>query len=132
MHRSEIRNYIGDHTEAVEVAAIGLYNFAAERTATQGILLADTKFEFGTLDNGALLLIDEALTPDSSRYWLAEGYAPGGPQPSFDKQFVRDYLETVPGWNKQPPPPDLPEDVIRQTAEKYRDAFFRLTGNPLS
>ncbi len=94
-----------------------------------GIILADTKFEFG-FDGGTLLLIDEALTPDSSRFWPADQYAPGGPQPSFDKQFVRDYLESI-RWNKQPPVPSLPDDVVDRTREKYLDAFRRLTGRDL-
>ena len=90
----------------------------------RGIIIADTKFEFGQLD-GRLILIDEALTPDSSRFWPADAYRPGGPQPSFDKQYLRDYLEST-GWNKQPPPPPLPPDVIRDTATRYREAYQRL------
>ena len=97
---------------------------------SRGIILADTKFEFGLLPDGTLLLIDEAMTPDSSRYWPADEYAPGGPQPSFDKQYVRGYLESI-RWNKQPPVPSLPEDVVRRTREKYLDAYRRLTGRPL-
>ena len=93
----------------------------------RGIILADTKFEFGWLD-GALILIDEALTPDSSRFWPADTYQPGGPQPSFDKQYLRDYLEST-AWNKEPPPPPLPDDVVRTTAEKYREAYLRLTAD---
>lgn len=131
MPRAEIASYIGEWAGPVEQAALDLYRVAADYAASQGILLADTKFEFGTLPDGTLLLIDEALTPDSSRYWPADAYAPGGPQPSFDKQFVRDYLEGVPGWNKQPPPPDLPDEVVTRTAEKYREAYQRLTGSPL-
>jgi phosphoribosylaminoimidazole-succinocarboxamide synthase len=93
------------------------------------LILADTKFEFGFVHD-QLVLADEVLTPDSSRYWPADRYAPGGPQPSFDKQFVRDYLETL-HWNKQPPAPALPEDVVRKTSEKYVEAYRRLTGGTL-
>jgi phosphoribosylaminoimidazole-succinocarboxamide synthase len=110
---------------------LSVYNKAAEYAMSRGIILADTKFEFGWStsgeDAGALLLADEVLTPDSSRFWLRDEYAPGGPQKSFDKQFVRDYLETL-DWNKQPPAPSLPQEVIDKTAEKYRDAYTRLTG----
>ena len=90
-------------------------------------MLADTKFEFGEDETGEIILIDEALTPDSSRFWLLEDYAPGKPQMNFDKQILRDYLETL-DWNKMPPPPTLPEDIIRRTSEKYQDAFRRITG----
>jgi phosphoribosylaminoimidazole-succinocarboxamide synthase len=106
-----------------------LYARAAAHAESCGIILADTKFEFG-FDGGTLLLIDEALTPDSSRFWPADQYAPGGPQPSFDKQFVRDYLESI-RWDKQPPVPALPDDVVARTREKYLDAFRRLTGREL-
>jgi phosphoribosylaminoimidazole-succinocarboxamide synthase len=106
-----------------------LYRQAAAHAETRGILLADTKFEFG-LHGDALLLIDEALTPDSSRFWPADQYAPGGPQPSFDKQFVRDYLERI-RWNKQPPVPPLPDEVVMRTREKYLEAFRLLTGREL-
>lgn len=113
-----------------------LYAAGAAHAESCGILVADTKFEFGLLpDDGRpaedrLILIDEALTPDSSRFWPLQGYAPGGPQPSFDKQFVRDYLERI-AWNKQPPVPSLPDDVIVRTREKYVEAFRRLTGRVL-
>jgi phosphoribosylaminoimidazole-succinocarboxamide synthase len=91
------------------------------------LILADTKFEFGLLD-GELILIDEALTPDSSRYWPADQYAPGGPQPSFDKQFLRDFLQSPSlAWNKQPPPPPLPQHVVDGTAQRYAEALRRLT-----
>jgi len=109
---------------------MALYAAGVAHAAACGIILADTKFEFGLTGGGELLLIDEAMTPDSSRYWPADQYAPGGPQPSFDKQFVRDYLESI-RWNKQPPVPSLPDDVVRRTREKYLDAFVRLTGRPL-
>jgi len=105
--------------------ALALYRFARDYARQRGIIIADTKFEFGITD-GKLILIDEALTPDSSRFWPADQYKPGGPQPSFDKQFVRDYLETL-TWNKQPPGPPLPAEVIRRTSEKYLDALTRLT-----
>ncbi len=103
-----------------------LYAKASAYAAAQGLILADTKFEFGTVDGAGIVLADEVLTPDSSRYWPAAGYAPGGPQPSFDKQFVRDYLESI-GWNKQAPAPGLPEDVVHSTRQKYLEAFRLLT-----
>jgi phosphoribosylaminoimidazole-succinocarboxamide synthase len=109
---------------------LSLYAAGVAHAATCGILLADTKFEFGLTGDGELLLIDEAMTPDSSRYWPRESYMPGGPQPSFDKQYVRDYLESI-RWNKQPPVPSLPADVVGRTRDKYLDAFARLTGRPL-
>jgi phosphoribosylaminoimidazole-succinocarboxamide synthase len=109
--------------------SLALYRSAEERARQSGLILADTKFEFG-LRNGELIWIDEALTPDSSRYWEASLYRPGQSQPSFDKQFVRDWLEAT-GWNKQPPPPPLPPDVVQRTAEKYREAYRRLTGKEL-
>jgi phosphoribosylaminoimidazole-succinocarboxamide synthase len=107
-----------------------LYAFGVDHAASRGIILADTKFEFGRLPSGEILLIDEVMTPDSSRYWPLDGYRPGGPQPSFDKQFVRDYLEEI-GWNKQPPVPALSDDVVARTREKYLDAFRRITGQDL-
>ncbi len=108
---------------------LALYARAAAHAESCGIILADTKFEFGFAGE-TLLLIDEALTPDSSRFWPRDQYAPGGPQPSFDKQFVRDYLEAI-RWNKQPPVPALPDDVVERTRAKYVEAFERLTGQPL-
>jgi phosphoribosylaminoimidazole-succinocarboxamide synthase len=110
-----------------------LYARGTAHAAAQGILLADTKFEFGVVERDGrrdVLLIDEALTPDSSRFWPADQYAPGRAQPSYDKQFVRDYLESI-KWNKQPPVPSLPEDVVLRTREKYLEAFRRLTGREL-
>jgi phosphoribosylaminoimidazole-succinocarboxamide synthase len=106
--------------------SLTIYLRASEIAREKGIILADTKFEFG-LSDGKVLLIDEVLTPDSSRFWPADGYRPGGPQPSFDKQFVRDWLEQV-GWDKNSPPPALPADVVARTREKYIEAFERLTG----
>lgn len=106
-----------------------IYGKAADYALERGIILADTKFEFGFVD-GVLTLADEVLTPDSSRWWPSDTYSPGGPQSSFDKQYVRDYLETLP-WNKQPPAPVLPEEVVQKTSEKYQEAFFRITGKPL-
>jgi phosphoribosylaminoimidazole-succinocarboxamide synthase len=109
---------------------LALYDHGARHAEAHGILLADTKFEFGLTGTGDVLLIDEVMTPDSSRYWPRDAYAPGGPQPSFDKQFVRDYLEEI-RWNKQPPVPSLPESVVARTREKYLEAFHRLTGRTL-
>jgi len=110
---------------------LALYAFVAARAEACGIILADTKFEFGLLPSGELLLIDEALTPDSSRYWPRDQYEPGRAQPSFDKQFVRDFLEQI-HWNKQPPVPALPDWVIAGTRDKYLEAFRRLTGHDLT
>ena len=109
--------------------AIALYEAGREWAAAKGIIIADTKFEFGLL-NGEVILIDECLTPDSSRFWPASDYSPGMSPPSFDKQFVRDYLETL-DWNKTPPAPSLPETIVERTAAKYREAYERLTGNAL-
>jgi len=110
----------------VRDAALALYNFAAEHARQRGIIIADTKFEFGVDDGGRLTLIDEVLTPDSSRFWPADTYEPGISPPSFDKQFVRDYLETL-DWNKKAPGPKLPPDVIARTSDNYREALKRLT-----
>ena len=110
---------------------LALYNFGAAHAEKCGIILADTKFEFGLTEDGGILLIDEVMTPDSSRYWPKDLYNPGRPQPSFDKQFVRDYLEAI-HWNKQPPVPTLPDDVVIRTREKYIEAFRRLTGRELA
>jgi len=108
---------------------LAIYKRAAEYALQRGIILADTKFEFGFV-NGQLVLADEVLTPDSSRYWPADSYKPGGAQFSFDKQYVRDYLETL-AWNKQPPAPGLPEDIAQRTGDKYREAYTRITGHNL-
>ena len=117
-------------TEARD-AALALYVRAAEHARERGIIIADTKFEFGVDAQGTLHLIDEALTPDSSRFWPADSYREGISPPSFDKQYVRDYLETL-DWNKAPPAPHLPAEVIARTADKYREAYQRLTGITLS
>jgi len=113
----------------VREATLALYAFASDFARQRGILIADTKFEFGVL-GGELILCDEVLTPDSSRFWPAADYEPGHGQPSFDKQFVRDYLLSI-HWNKEPPIPTLPEEVVARTSEKYREAFERITGAPL-
>jgi phosphoribosylaminoimidazole-succinocarboxamide synthase len=132
---------LGQHDENIDLAAVEriigaaragelrdatlkIYSRARDYAQGRGILLADTKFEFGIKD-GSLVWVDEALTPDSSRFWPADGYQPGRPQPSFDKQFVRDYLETL-DWDKRPPGPVLPDEVVAKTREKYREAFERL------
>jgi phosphoribosylaminoimidazole-succinocarboxamide synthase len=108
---------------------LSIYKRAADYASARGIIIADTKFEFGLID-GQITLADEVLTPDSSRFWPAESYSPGGAQPSYDKQYVRDYLESI-HWNKQPPAPALPEEVARHTSDKYKDAYRALTGKSL-
>jgi phosphoribosylaminoimidazole-succinocarboxamide synthase len=113
--------------DEVERVSLGLYRFASEYAAERGILIADTKFEFGLDQEGRLVLGDEAFTPDSSRFWPADEYEPGRPQPSFDKQFVRDYCESL-GWDKTAPGPELPEDVVAGTRSRYVEAFEQLTG----
>ncbi|HVM17278.1 MAG TPA: phosphoribosylaminoimidazolesuccinocarboxamide synthase [Gaiellaceae bacterium] len=113
--------------EEVERVSLELYAFAADHARERGILIADTKFELGLDPDGRLVLADEALTPDSSRFWAADGYAPGGSPPSFDKQFVRDYCEAQ-AWDKTPPGPELPPDVVAGTRARYVEAFERLTG----
>jgi len=134
---------VGDHDENIDYAAtekllgadlarqikevsLQLYKEASEYALQRGIIIADTKFEFGVDENNQLVLIDEVLTPDSSRFWPADQYQPGSSPMSFDKQFVRDYLETL-DWDKTPPGPDLPDDIVNKTAEKYREALTRLT-----
>ncbi len=115
--------------EKLRALSLEVYREGRQYAESRGILIADTKFEWGVCED-EIILIDEVLTPDSSRFWPAEGYAPGRPQPSFDKQFVRDYLESV-QWNKEPPPPPLPAEVVQKTSEKYREAYRRLTGREL-
>jgi phosphoribosylaminoimidazole-succinocarboxamide synthase len=116
-------------TATLRRLSLAIYRKAADYAAARGILIADTKFEFGSLGN-EIILVDEVLTPDSSRFWPAAEYKPGQPQPSFDKQYVRDYLESIP-WNKQPPAPELPPEVVSRTSEKYLEAYRLLTGKSL-
>jgi phosphoribosylaminoimidazole-succinocarboxamide synthase len=120
----------GDRAEQLRSISLQIYRRAAASAEPRGILLADTKFEFGLIGD-ELIWIDEALTPDSSRFWPAQGYQPGRSQPSFDKQYVRDYLESI-GWNKQAPGPQLPPDAVERTRAKYREAYRLLTGLELS
>ena len=123
----EAINIVGkDIAEQARDLSIKIYNRGRDHAAEKGIIIADTKFEFGIFE-GELILIDEVLTPDSSRFWPADLYAPGKSQPSFDKQFVRDYLETL-DWDKNPPGPELPEDIVQKTSEKYIEAYTRVTG----
>jgi phosphoribosylaminoimidazole-succinocarboxamide synthase len=124
---AEVERLVGPPRAAeLRDLSLEIYRRARAHAESRGIILADTKFEFGVRD-GRVLWIDEALTPDSSRFWPADSYAPGRPQPSFDKQYVRDYLDTL-GWDKRPPAPSLPEEVVRRTLEKYLEAHARLTG----
>jgi phosphoribosylaminoimidazole-succinocarboxamide synthase len=124
----EVKKLLGE-TRAIEVrnATLALYTQAAEYALSKGIIIADTKFEFGEDAAGTLYLIDEALTPDSSRFWPADQYKVGSNPPSYDKQFVRDWLESI-GWNKQPPAPEVPADVLQKTSDKYQEALRRLIG----
>ncbi len=120
-------NLVGrERAEQVRDASIALYEFARDHARTRGIIIADTKFEFGIDADDTLVLIDEVLTPDSSRFWPVDGYSPGSSPPSYDKQYVRDYLEEL-GWNKRPPAPKLPQDIIGRTSAKYKEARERLT-----
>jgi len=126
----EMRGSLGlDLTGRLEAISLKIYAEAARYAETRGVIVCDTKFEFGLI-NGQLTLVDEVLTPDSSRFWPRDAYAPGRPQPSFDKQFVRDYLETL-DWDKRPPAPQLPPEVTRITSEKYLEAYRLLTGHDL-
>ena len=130
MSRQQVIDMAGAEMAArLEETSKAVYAFAEEYARGRGIILADTKMEFGTLD-GQLILIDELLTPDSSRFWDAEGYSPGRSQPNFDKQFVRDWLDEQ-GWDHEPPAPDLPQDVTDRTTDRYREAYVRLTGESL-
>jgi phosphoribosylaminoimidazole-succinocarboxamide synthase len=125
--REQAAGLVGrERFDEVERVSLELYRFASERAAERGVLIADTKFELGIDPEGRLVLADEAFTPDSSRFWPAEEYEPGRPQPSFDKQFVRDYCETL-GWDKTYPGPELPADIVEGTRARYVDAFQRLT-----
>lgn len=119
-----------EYADALKDLSIAAYRAAGEYALSRGIIIADTKFEFGLRD-GRIIIIDEVLTPDSSRFWPQEGYEPGRAQPSFDKQFVRDYLETL-AWDKQPPAPGLPAGIIEKTSRKYLEAYRRLTGKSLA
>jgi phosphoribosylaminoimidazole-succinocarboxamide synthase len=128
---AQVETLIGkDMADEVAKVAIQLYTKAAEYALTRGIIIADTKFEFGLDDSGVLHVMDEVLTPDSSRFWPAESYAVGSNPPSYDKQYVRDWLESI-HWNKAPPAPALPDDVAKRTSEKYMEAFEKLTGKKL-
>jgi phosphoribosylaminoimidazole-succinocarboxamide synthase len=127
---AEAGRRIGDDTiQRLKALSLEIYRRASEFASRRGIIVCDTKFEFGLID-GRIALVDEVLTPDSSRFWPADQYSPGKPQPSYDKQFVRDYLEQI-GFNKQPPGPALPDDVVRATSAKYVEALTQLTGRPL-
>ena len=127
---ADVEKLLGPERAAeVRDVTLSLYHRARAHAESRGIILADTKFEFGTKD-GRLIWIDEALTPDSSRFWPKDSYEPGRAQPSFDKQYVRDFLEGL-SWDKQPPAPALPQDVVQRTREKYREAYVRLTGREL-
>jgi phosphoribosylaminoimidazole-succinocarboxamide synthase len=127
------RLLVGDDAryDALERLSLDIYEFASGIARERGIIIADTKFEFGMDSTGELVLADEVLTPDSSRFWPADEYEPGRSQPSFDKQFLRDWLEAS-GWDKQPPAPDLPDDVVSGTRQRYTEAYERLTGEPFS
>jgi phosphoribosylaminoimidazole-succinocarboxamide synthase len=126
----EVVDLIGERAASlVRARTLAVYGFARDYARERGIIIADTKLEFGWVDD-ELIVIDEILTPDASRFWPADGYQPGQAQPSFDKQFVRDWLISI-GWNREPPPPVLPDDVVEGTADRYREAFHRLTGQEL-
>jgi len=127
---SDLMQEVGpEAAQVLRLRSVALYNFAADYARGRGIIIADTKFEFGWL-NDELIVIDEILTPDSSRFWAVADYKVGRPQPSFDKQYVRDWLNRS-GWNKEPPAPELPPDVVRGTAERYKDAYRLLTGQEI-
>lgn len=128
--REDLEKLLGrELARLLEELSLALYERGSRMAEERGIIVADTKFEFGILD-GRVILIDEIFTPDSSRFWPKDGYAPGGPQPSFDKQYLRDYLDSI-GWDHSPPPPPLPQEVVMQTREKYQEALIRLTGRGL-
>jgi phosphoribosylaminoimidazole-succinocarboxamide synthase len=127
----DMADTVGDETaQQLKEKSLAIFEQAGEFAEERGLMLSDTKFEFGTID-GDLVLIDELLTPDSSRFWLSESYEPGRAQYGFDKQYVRDYLETT-GWDKNSPPPPLPDDVVQGTRERYREALRRITGEDLA
>jgi phosphoribosylaminoimidazole-succinocarboxamide synthase len=131
----EMKRIVGTKVaEHLRQVSLDLYTFAREHARKQGIIIADTKFEFGTAASGEVVVIDEVLTPDSSRFWPASEYAPGATPPSLDKQPVRDYLQGLVDdgeWDKQPPAPDLPDDVVASTTARYREAYARITGSEL-
>ena len=130
MSPQQVTDMVGAEMAAkLETASKAIYQFAHSYAYERGIILADTKMEFGIL-NGELILIDELVTPDSSRFWDVEGYSPGKSQPNFDKQFVRDWLDSQ-GWNHEPPAPELPENVVSMTTERYREAYRRITDNSI-
>jgi phosphoribosylaminoimidazole-succinocarboxamide synthase len=130
MSAAELVGLVGpEYANAIRLRTLALYKYCAQYALERGIIIADTKFEFGIVD-GEPIIIDEMLTPDSSRFWPADQYEPGRPQPSFDKQFVRDYL-TDSGWNREPPAPDLPPDIVEKTTQRYHEAYRLLTGREL-
>ena len=130
MTRQEVVDMVGEHrAQQLEESSLSIYSLANSFARQRGIILADTKMEFGLVD-GSLILIDELLTPDSSRFWDASGYEPGRSLPNFDKQYVRDWLDAQ-GWDREPPAPSLPEDVVQKTSERYMEAYLRLTGEEL-
>jgi phosphoribosylaminoimidazole-succinocarboxamide synthase len=130
MSEQELIDLVGYETaNAIRIRTLAVYKYAAQYARERGIIIADTKLEFGIVD-GEPIVIDELLTPDSSRFWPASEYQPGRGQPSFDKQFVRDWLSQT-GWNREPPAPELPEDIVQKTSERYHEAFRRLTGRDL-
>jgi phosphoribosylaminoimidazole-succinocarboxamide synthase len=131
MSSEEVVQTVGglDVANAIRLRTLAVYKFAVTYARQRGIIIADTKLEFG-LHEGEPIVIDELLTPDSSRFWPLEGFQAGRSQPSFDKQFVRDWL-IASGWNREPPAPELPADIVEKTAERYREAFERLTGREL-
>jgi phosphoribosylaminoimidazole-succinocarboxamide synthase len=130
MSYSEMADLVGpEAANALRLRTLAIYKYAAQYAAERGIIIADTKLEFGIVD-GEPIIIDEMLTPDSSRFWPADEYHTGRSQPSFDKQFVRDWLTGI-GWNREPPAPDMPEDIIQKTSERYHEAYRRLTGREL-
>ncbi|MBI3040845.1 MAG: phosphoribosylaminoimidazolesuccinocarboxamide synthase, partial [Chloroflexi bacterium] len=130
LNLDDVKKLVGGAlAEELREKSLALYSYAQEYARARGIILADTKIEFG-LDNGKLIIIDELLTPDSSRFWDAAQYRPGQSQPSYDKQPVRDWLVQS-GWNKEPPVPSLPPEVIKATTRRYREAYYKLTGRRL-
>jgi phosphoribosylaminoimidazole-succinocarboxamide synthase len=130
MSDAELVDLLGaEVANAIKVRTLAIYQYAAQYARERGIIIADTKLEFGIVD-GEPIVIDELLTPDSSRFWPADQYEPGRSQPSFDKQFVRDWL-TETNWNKEPPAPELPADIIDKTSARYHEAYRRLTGQEL-